>query len=351
MENLMGTGIETYALSNEAGLQVLVTNAGAAVMEIKLPDREKGELDVLLGTERAVDRLSPGPMFGAVLGRTAGRIKDGAYDYGGERIQLALNRQTYHCHGGFKGFDKRIFTLEELGKDTVTFTYTAKDGEEGYPGSFTLHVTYRLVGKKLRVEHRGCGDKDTIVSISNHMYFNLNGQGGQEVLNHYVWIPAGRLSVPDAECFDTGKTMDIAGTAFDFTAPHRIGERMGEDDPLLRLMNGYDHNYVLSDHRPDTPCAGVYSPLTGHSLTLYTDLPAMQLYVADFTGLCMQGKRNAVYNGRDGFCLETQFVPNAMNTQSLWKPILRAGEEYYHFTEFSFDEDRWRQGMKSPEYI
>ena len=328
---------DIFELTSEEGMRVKMTNIGAAVLAIYLPDK-KGELDILLGTKRPEDRLLPGPMFGTTLGRVAGRIKDGSYEWKDSRVELSKNRGSYHCHGGVRGFDKRSFRVEEATGNRLVLSDVSPDGEEGYPGNLKVRLSFQVEGKRLITQQEAVSDRDTIVSMSNHMYFNLNGQGRDEVTNHWVRIRSDVMTQVDRDCFDTGAERSVEGTAFDFRSPRKIGEGILRTEEQLMRMGGYDHNFLLSKAAFCVPVAYAASTLTGHTLTLYTDMPAMQFYVADFTGKQIRGKDGKAYEGWAGFCMEPQYPPNAMNTPVHDKPVLRAGERYCHRSIFSFDE-------------
>lgn len=327
--------IEIYTLENEA-LGVSVSNAGASVLSLELKEDGRPPCDVLLGTPDPGSRLLPGPMFGATLGRTAGKTMPPAYRCQGKEIRLEPNRQTYHCHGGFKGFDKQIYEAKQESAASITMCRMSPDGEGGYPGNLQVEIRFSLEHRALCIEYMAKSDEDTVVSISNHLYFNLNGQGNGDVLGHPVRIPSGRVLHIDGQGVSDGGIRQTAGTPFDFIRPCRIGEQMAKEDEQLRFAGGFDHTY-LREVSAAEPVLEAWGDRSDIRMRVYTDLPAIQFYVADFEGTGIIGKGGRPYRGRDGFCVEPLFPPNAMNTDLLPKPVLKAGDTWRYTVKYAFD--------------
>lgn len=322
--------MKTFELKAKDGFSAVVTEAGASVLALRVPTAH-GIKDVLLGDMSPQSRLQPGPMFGATLGRCAGRIKDGEFLLNREAIKLSRNSGENHCHGGVRGFDKRVFEAIDVQENAVTMRYLSSDGEEGYPGNLDLQVRFSVSeDQTLEIEYTAVSDQDTVVNISNHVYFNLGVHPEGSVDGHIVKIRADEISVPDTTGVPV-RRMPVAGSRFDFRQPRPIG------------AGDYDHNYILNPTQKasaaqDVPAAQVFCPETGLQLRAYTDMPAMQFYVADFSGFGLRGKQGELYDGRCGFCLEAQYTPNAVNLSEEIQPILKKGAQYRHCVRFQIED-------------
>ena len=340
--------IKLYTLKNEAGMTVKVTNYGAIITSIIVPDRDGKMGDVALGYNRvegyinAVDK----PYFGAVVGRYGNRIAKGEFSIDGKTYKLAVNNGENHLHGGVIGFDKVVWDanpLEGDGWSGLELTYTAKDMEEGYPGNLNLKVTYKLTKtNELVVDYFATTDKKTPVNVTQHTYFNLAGEGKGTILEHELMINAKKFTPVDEGLIPTGELRDVAGTPFDFTSAKPIGRDVGKDNEQLKFGLGYDHNFVLDkggDAKSMTLAARVKDPKSGRVLEIHTTEPGIQFYCGNFLDGRLQGKSGKSYVHRGGFCLETQHYPDSPNQPSFPSTILNPGEEHRTSTTFKFSAE------------
>ena len=320
-----GKDIYAYTISDD--IEVTVCTLGATVLSVKVPNN-KGELtDVALGMTNARDMIDKGDYMGAVVGRCANRIANGRFTLNGVEYRLEKNNGNAHLHGGVKGFNCKVYDATAEG-NTLTLTATSPDGEEGYPGNLTLTVKYTVSNRSLKVEYLAQSDKDTLFNPTNHTYFNLNGESDGSICDNYLKINAADYMQVNQDLIPTTRC-PVEGTPFDFRALKPIGKDIGADDQQLKIAGGYDHNFCLTAHHAAT----AYSPKTDVVMNVFTDMKGVQLYTGNFlTGNV--GK--SVYAKRSGFCLETQFYPDAINRDDCDKPILRAGQKFYSQTLYNF---------------
>jgi aldose 1-epimerase len=338
-------GIKLYTLRNRAGMTVKVTNYGAIVTSILVPDRDGKLSDVALGYDRVEDYMNAvdKPYFGAVVGRYGNRIAGGQFTLDGETYELAVNNGENHLHGGIIGFDKVVWDANPIvgeGWAGLELTYLAKDKEEGYPGNLQVKVTYKLTNSnELIVTYEATTDKATPVNLTQHTYFNLKGEGNGTILDHELMLNARQFTPVDEGLIPTGELRDVAGTPFDFTTSKPIGRDIGQEDEQLRFGLGYDHNFVLDkgDKQGEmTLAARVYEPTTGRVLEVHTTEPGIQFYCGNFLDGRLKGKSGQTYVHRGGFCLETQHYPNSPNQPDFPSTILRPDEKYATTTKFTF---------------
>jgi aldose 1-epimerase len=337
-----GETVRLYTLA-AGNVTVSITPYGGIVTSIVTPDREGKRADVVLGFDSLEGYLKPNPYFGALIGRYGNRIGGGRFTLDGQTYTLPKNDGNNTLHGGNRGFDKVLWSAREVpaadGKSAaLELTYVSKDGEEGFPGTLTATVTYTLTADgALRLDYRATTDKPTVVNLTNHSYFDLNGQGSGDILDHLVTLDAARFTPVDDGLIPTGVLAPVAGTPFDFRKPTAIGARIGLDDPQLRYGRGYDHNFVL-DGASGTlrPAARVVAPKTGRTLDVETTEPGIQFYSGNFLDGTLTGKAGAVYAQRTGFCLETQHFPDSPNKPDFPSVVLRPGEEYRSTTIYRF---------------
>lgn len=323
-----GTVVTCYRLYGGGGACVNVLDYGATIQSILVPDRHGLLTDVVLGYDHAADYARGTFYFGATVGRHANRIGGGNFSLNGVTYRLETNSGPNHAHGGFSGYDKRMFRGEVRG-DRLRMRLVSPDGDQGYPGRLTLTVTFTFSPfNALRIEYFAETDKDTVVNLTNHSYFDLSS--GRDPMGQLLRLRAKRYTENDGDTLPTGVIADVRGTPFDFTAEKSIGRDLGQDHIQLKNCRGYDHNFVLE--RPGN-FAWLRSPATGIAMTAATDMPGVQLYSGNWVRE-LRGKRP--YGPRSGVCLETQFFPNAMGLKNFRKPILRAGEVYDHWTEYWF---------------
>ncbi len=330
-----GTAVDLYSLADgkvEAG----IITYGGIVVSLRAPDRNGKLDDVVLGCDSVEKYIAQTAHFGGIVGRYANRIAHGTFQLDGHTYSIRKNDGDNALHGGIRGFDKVVWAAKQI-PDGVELTYVSKDGDQGFPGTLTTSVRYTLTGGALRIEYSATTDKDTVLNLTNHSYFNLAGQGKGDVLHHVLKIDASRMTPVDATLIPTGELKSVEGTPFDFRTPHVIGERIDADDPQLRLGHGYDHNFVL-DHASGqlAEAAEVYEPTTGRILRVLTTEPGVQLYTGNFLDGTITGKEGRVYNRRFAFCLETQHYPDSPNHPSFPSTELKPGEKFHSVTVYEF---------------
>lgn len=332
-----GTEIKIYSLSNSKGMVAKVTDYGAILTELWVPDRNGKAGNVVLGFDN-LDRYVKGhPFFGATTGRVANRIAKGKFTLEGKDYTLAVNNGPNHLHGGVKGFDKRVWqsrVMRGLSREaSVEFTYTSPDGEEGYPGELKTTVVYTLTDdNELRIDYTATTDAPTIVNLTNHSYFNLGESGS--ILDHVLTINADRYTATDATLIPTGELAPVQGTGLDFTAPHRIGERISG---YMDFAKGYDHNFVLnSGGKAYSMAAKVEEPKSGRVMETWTTEPGIQLYCGNHLDGSLTGVGGVVYKQHTGFCLETQHFPDSVNQPAFPSVVLRPGQKFKSTTAYRF---------------
>lgn len=339
-----GDSVDSYALVNASGMEVRVITYGGIVTMLRVPDRSGQLADVALGFDSLDGYLANAPYLGAIIGRYGNRIANGRFTLDGATYELARNNGPNHLHGGSVGFDKVVWGAEPFSSDDgggVVLTHTSEDGDEGYPGTLSVRVTYTLTAEnELRVDYFATTDRATPVNLTQHTYFNLAGEGSGDVLGHRVEIRASRFTPVDQNLIPTGELAAVDQTPFDFRMPVPIGDRIEADHAQLRAGNGYDHNYVL-DRESDglTLAARVVEPVSGRVLVVSTTEPGMQFYTGNFLDGSLTGKSGSTYGLRSGFCLETQHFPDSPNQPRFPSAILRPGEEYRSTTVFAFDAE------------
>jgi aldose 1-epimerase len=334
-----GTAIEAYTVRNAHGITATVITYGGIIVSLETPDRDGNLADIVLGHDSLPGYERASPYFGALVGRYANRIAGGRFDLDGRTFRLATNNGPNHLHGGLQGFDKVVWAAEPFERADsagVILRYTSPDGEEGYPGTLVVAVTYTLTSDDaLVIDSHATTDAPTPVNLAQHSYFNL--AGGGDILGHVLTLRASRYTPVDSTLIPTGELADVTGTPFDFTAPHAVGERIAADHEQLRFGGGYDHNFVL-DHggRTLARAATVVDPSSGRTLDIHTTEPGIQFYSGNFLDGSITGKRGLVYAHRTGFCLETQHFPDSPNQPAFPGTVLRPGEEYRSRTVWSF---------------
>jgi len=332
--------VELYTLSNKNGVEAGIITYGGIVVSLKLPDRKGTVREVTLGYDSLDGYLkNNSPYFGALIGRYANRIGNGRFSLGGREYRLATNSNGSHLHGGNQGFDKAVWKATEVrGPKSVglKLDYVSPDGEEGYPGTLSATAVYTLTtDNELRIDYSATTDRDTIVNLTNHAYFNLAGDGN--ILKHRLMINADRFT-PISEAFiPTGEVRSVKGTPMDFTKPTAIGARINQKDEQLIRGNGYDHNWVLN--RKDNKlslAARVEEPTSGRVLEVLTTEPGVQFYTGNFLDGTIKGIGGKVYQQRAGFCLETQHFPDSPNHPNFPSTVLKPGQKYATTTVYKF---------------
>src|SRR5271156_3252194 len=335
-----GTPIEIFTLSDGA-YEARISAYGGIVVSLKAPDRNGKVADVVLGFDDADGYVANfnGPanaFFGAIIGRYGNRIAHGSFTLDGNKYSLPRNNGENTLHGGPHGFNNVVWKAKPVAEG-VELAYLSKDGEAGFPGNLSVVVRYTLEKGALRIEYSATTDKDTVVNLTNHSYFNLAGQGNGDVLGHMLKIDAARMTPVDASLIPTGELKSVEGSPFDFRKPHAIGERIDAADGQLQLGKGYDHNFVL-DHPAGqlSEAAEVYEPTTGRILRVLTTEPGVQLYTGNFLDGSITGKEGRVYNRRYAICLETQHFPDSPNHPSFPSTELKPRQEFHSVTVFQF---------------
>jgi aldose 1-epimerase len=337
-----GMEITLYTLTNKNGVEVAIANFGGAVVSLKVPDREGKVADVVLGYDSLEGYLANPAHFGALIGRYGNRIAHGKFTLDGNTYTLAKNNGENSLHGGTIGFDRRVWTARDISTPeapALELKYVSKDGEEGYPGTLSVRVVYTLTAQnELKIDYSATTDKDTVLNLTNHSYFNLAGQGNGDILGHVLTLHADKFTPVDAGLIPTGELRSVQGTPFDFTKPIAIGPRIGQNDEQLKLGNGYDHNWIVNHAKPGdmSIAAQVYEPRTGRVLEVWTDQPGIQFYTGNFLDGTIHGKGGVVYGQRTGFCLETQHYPDSPNHPDFPTTELKPGERFHSTTTFRF---------------
>ena len=325
-----------FTLTNKNGVTAKLTNFGGAVVSLDVPGRDGKMADVVLGYDTLQEYIDGGSTHGALVGRYANRIGKAKINVSGVEYQLSQNdNEVNHLHGGFYGYNKRVWTVDAVnGSDepSVTFGYISPDGEENFPGTLKIAVKYTLTANNaLVIDYTAVSDADTIINLTNHSYFNLKGAGNGDIKDHVVQINSDKYTPVDELLIPTGKLAYVTGTAFDFTAPKRVGEDMDNG----RLPDGYDHNFVLGNPGVMRTAAEVYEPESGRVMTVKTDKPAIQFYIG--IGLKGEtGKGGATYGKYAGLCLESQYSPDTPNQPQFPSCVFKAGETYHFTTSYEF---------------
>ncbi len=335
-----GKPIETFTLTNAAGVQVTAISYGGIITSWRVPNRTGELADIVLGYDDPGAYVkNNSPYFGAIVGRYGNRIGGARFVLDGHTYTLAANNGPNHLHGGIRGFDKMLWQGEVARSAkgaAVTFSRTSADGEEGYPGNLKVRVTYTLNdANELAVAYEATSDKPTPVNLTQHTYFNLAGQGTGDILGHELRINADRYTPVDGGLIPTGELAPVDKTPFDFRKPTRIGARIRSEHPQMQIGRGYDHNWVLARSAPGLSLAAeVYEPTSGRTLQVRTTEPGVQFYTGNFLDGTITGKAGRVYRERYGFCLETQHFPDSPNKPRFPSTIIRPGQTYRTQTVF-----------------
>jgi aldose 1-epimerase len=309
-----------------------------------VPDRDGNYEDVVLGFDDFDGYWKKNPYFGAIVGRYANRIANAEFKLNGVTYRLARNNGENSLHGGLKGFDKVVWKAQEMATGRTAgleLSYLSQDGEEGYPGNLSVIVTYALTDtNELRIDYGAMTDKDTVLNLTNHSYFDLTGKGGGHITDHVVTIHADRFTPANEHLIPTGELRNVAGTPFDFKKPAAIGARIDDANPQLQLGKGYDHNFVLNGGGQElVRAARVHDPKSGRVLEVHTTEPGLQFYTGNHLDGTVQGKRGIVYGFRAAFCLETQHFPDSPNKPNFPRTDLKLGERFQSRTAFKFSAE------------
>jgi aldose 1-epimerase len=336
-KTLEGKAVDIYTLQNSNGVEARICNYGGIIVSLKAPDREGHLGDVVLGYDTLDGYLTNSPYFGAMIGRYGNRIARGKFSLDDVNYTLATNNGVNALHGGLKGFDKKVWKAKVIDGScgpALQLTYVSKDGEEGYPGNLKVTAVYTLMPDNgLCLEYTATTDKDTVLNLTQHSYFNLAGQG--DVLGHKVFIDADKFTPVDETLIPTGELRAVEGTPFDFRQPTAIGARIQKDDRQLKFGNGYDHNWVLNHPMGHLDViARVSEPTTGRVLEVLSTEPGLQFYTGNFLDGSNVGKGGQVYNFRNAFAMEPQHFPNSPNQPDFPPGVLRPGQVYHNTIVF-----------------
>lgn len=334
-----GQTASLITLENKNGMRLSMTNFGAAVVSLVVPDRDGNPVDIILGYPDVSDYETDTYAFGATIGRVGNRIAKASFTLDEKEYTLDANDGRQCLHGGFHGYHKRLwnFAIDEKAC-AVIFSLHSPDMDQGFPGALDITVTYSLDEQNgLHIRYFALPDAPTLINMTNHSYFNLNGHSSGSVLDHEVTLNAGFFTEINEEVCPNGNILTVNGTPLDFCTPHTIGERIDAEHEQIRFAGGYDHNYVLNDFDGALRTAAkVYAPNTGITMTMDTDTPGMQFYTGNFINDQTSGKDGAVYNRRSGFCFESQDYPDAIHFTHFPSIIYEAGEPYTSETVYTF---------------
>jgi aldose 1-epimerase len=334
-----GKSVFLYTLKNASGMEVSITTYGGSIAAIKVPDRNKSFADVVLGFDNVSGYQTNTSYFGALIGRYGNRIGKGTFQLDGKVYQIPTNDGANMLHGGTVGFNKRVWDASDVStpkEASLQLHYLSPDGEMGFPGNLDVTVRYTLDAKNgLHIEYTATTDKPTVLNLTNHSYFNLGGAGSGSVLKERLTIRADHFTPIDSGLIPTGVVQSVDDTPFDFRHGNPIGSRIEEKNEQLALGKGYDHNFVLNEHKMTDWVVKVEDPNSGRVLEVYTDQPGVQFYTANFLDGSVQGVGGA-FNFRTAVCLETQHFPDSPNRLNFPSSTLRPGEKYHSETIYRF---------------
>lgn len=337
-----GVSVTLYVFTNAAGNEVAVCSYGGSIVSIKVPDRDGKLADVVLGYDDLTGYESRKFFYGASIGRCGNRINKGRFTLNGKQFELNCNEGNNHLHGGFKGFDTKVWdctVLQDESGEYLSLHLESPDGDENYPGNLSVTMTYSFSNQnELKLQYTAVSDADTICNLTNHSYFNLAGHDSGSVLDQSIKIYADKFTEVDKESIPTGNTPDVAGTPLDFHDFHRIGERINANFDQLIYTGGYDHNWVLSKGIEKLSlCAELYDEKSGRHMSCYTTCPDLHFYTGNFINGSQKAKGGFTYLKRAGLCFESQFAPDAVNHPQWESPVLKAGRKYDETTIYKFD--------------
>jgi aldose 1-epimerase len=334
-----GTSVEVFTLS-DGTVEARIISYGGILVSLKTPDRNGNSADVVLGFDDLDGYVANsngakgGAFFGALVGRYANRIANGTFTLDGKKYSLPINNAPNSLHGGPHGFNNVVWKAKEIA-DGVELTYLSKNGEAGYPGNLTATVRYTLEKGELKIDYSATTDKDTVVNLTNHSYFNLAGAGKGDIMNHQLTLYASRFTPVDATLIPTGELKPVAGTPFDFTKATAVGARIDADDEQIKLGHGYDHNWVLDATGGKLALAAdVFDPASGRVLQVLTTQPGIQFYTSNFLDGSVKGKGGVSYGLHAALCLETQHFPDSPNHPDFPTTELKPGQKYHQVTVF-----------------
>ena len=330
-----GEEARLFTIQNDKGMEIKVSDYGATLVQVRVPDKEGRLLDVVLGYDDVQGYEAGNAFFGATIGRVANRIGNGEFQLGGRTYELTRNDGQNTLHGGRDFYNKRIWKTGETQEDHVEFLLDSPSGDQGFPGNVKISVTYTLTkDNEVKIHYRAVPDADTLMNLTNHSYFNLSGHASGTVLDQEVMLYADAYARADSQSIPTGEIVPVSGTPMDFRQLKPVGAEIEEAYEALEFGKGYDHNWVLNGNGY-RKAAFMRSKESGIAMEVYTDLPGMQFYTANFVDH-EKGKAGAVYNMRQAACFETQYFPDAVHKDYFEGPEVKAGEVYETTTAYRF---------------
>lgn len=338
-KNINELKTDLFVLRNKNGVISELTNYGARVISLWVPDKNGSFDDIVLGCNTLDDYINiKERYFGATIGRYANRIKKGKFKINNTEFLLKKNNGPNHLHGGNIGYNDVVWQGNQLDKQTIEFKYLSKNMEEGYPGNLSVKVIYHLSDhNELKIEYFANTDESTYVNLTHHSFFNLLGAGNGDINDHLLYINAKSFTPIDSKLIPTGKIELVEGTPFDFNTSTKIGKRLNDNNEQLKFGNGYDHNFVLNNsNSKDILAARVFEKKSGRILEVYTNEPGMQLYGGNFLDGKTIGKQNKAYDYRSAFCLETQHFPDSPNNPNFPNTLLKPKDNYYSICIYKF---------------
>jgi aldose 1-epimerase len=333
-----GKPVTLYTLRNAKGAEAKIMNYGGLVQSLSMPDRTGKFDDIVLGYDNLAGYIKETPYFGALVGRYGNRIGGAKFTLDGQTYTLAANNGPNSLHGGIKGFDKVVWNVVKVTANSLELQYLSKDGEEGFPGNLNVTAIYTLTDDNaLRLDFKATTDKATVCNLTHHSYFNLAGQGKGSILGHEVYINSDKTTPVDKNLITTGEYAAVEGTPFDFRKPTAIGARIDNPDTQLQYGPGYDHNWVINNPPGKLGLqARVHEPTTGRVMEVWSDEPGLQFYAGNFLDGSITGKGGAVYQRRNGFCMEPQHFPDSPNKANFPSVVLRPGQTFKNTIMYKF---------------
>ena len=336
--NGKGEAATLYTFENKNGVVMEVTDFGATLYALLVPDAEGNLCDVVLGYDDPAGYEGPsGTNFGATIGRNANRIGGATFTINGKSYTIDMNDNgKNNLHSGYDFFNFRIWKVKETTDSSITFSLHSPDGDQGYPSAVDIEVKYTLTDdNEVRLDYYAVPQEDTIINLTNHSYFNLNGHASGSIEGHDLWVDADAYTPTDAELIPTGEIASVEGTPMDFRVMKKVGRDINEDFEALNLGKGYDHNWCLNNHGEFAKVAEITGDLSGITMETYTDLPGVQIYAGNFL-VEEPGKAGVVYKHRQGICFETQYYPDALNHEAFPSTIVKAGDAFKTTTVYKF---------------
>lgn len=336
-QNSKGEAATLYTFENKNGMVMEVTDFGATLYALLVPDREGNLCDVVLAYDEPAGYEGPAKtFFGSTVGRHANRIGDGKFTLNGKTYELTINNGPNNLHSGLDFYSFRIWKVKETTENSITFSLHSPDGDQGFPGALDIDVTYTLTDEnEVKIDYYGVPDQDTIINLTNHSYFNLDGHASGNVLEHEVWMDADSFTRADQYSLPTGEYVSVEGTPMDFRTRKTVGRDIDAQYEAVIFGHGYDHNWVLNNNGKLAKVAELSSKTSGIQMEVHTDLPGVQIYTANFV-IDEKGKGGVIYQPRQGICFETQYFPDAINHDNFPSPVCKAGEEYRTTTIYKF---------------